>query len=199
MRVVAFFATLLVVACSDGSAAPLPGEARGTFRAIFSGAIVDTLPGVAILAVFPAGAVIPAYYSVQLYLTPGQSPFWLTIVGDGPRPSVNSYVITPRTSPQTMPTVNAAKCVDNTVACFVEWGTRWEMSADAGRLEITKSSSAGVFGKPRGRRGDRCPRVRRPKAARLCAVRRALSSGRGAMLTELAERSRRAAGGRSAD
>jgi len=146
LRVGALFATLLVVACSDGPAAPLPGASPGTFRAVSSGAIVDTLAGVAILAVFPDGVVIPAYYSVQLYLTPGQSPFWLTIVGDGPRPSVGSYVVTPRTSPQTMPTVNAAKCVDNTVACFVEWGTRWETPADAGRLEITKSSSAGISG-----------------------------------------------------
>ena len=131
MRAVALLAAPLALACSDGPAAPNPGDAPGTFRATFSDAIIDTLTGVTTLAVFPA-RLRPAYYSVQLYLAPGQSPFWLTIIGDGPRPIVGSYVVTPRTSPQTMPTVNAAKCVDNTVVCDVQWGTHWETPAASG-------------------------------------------------------------------
>ena len=54
--------------------------------------------------------------------------------------------MTPITSPQPLPTVNAQACVDYTGACPPVWGVHWEPPPGAGRLEITESTPTSVAG-----------------------------------------------------
>jgi len=137
-------ALLMALGCSDGTG-PAPGETAGTFIATLTGAIPATRTGQATLVVGAAPGRGPSY-SVQLYLASGASPFSLSIEGDGRRPVVGTYDVTPATAPQSRPTVVVMQCAEDVTPCGVVWGSYWETPAGAGRLDITRSSTAGLVG-----------------------------------------------------